>query len=247
MTTRDIECGRRSRATRWGVAFLLASIPWVVIAPAAHASCAITDLQCVTNDVNQTVTTTVNDTVGDAGGAVGDTVDKANDTLNDVVDTAKKTVDDTVGKVQDTVDDTVGRVPDPTGGGGGTDPIGTGPGDDGPGGGRTGPGSGRDGGKNGATGPSGGGAAPSLVPTVTSPRVSMTGTGMEPVAPSTPEQRPGLAGRIARVAAAAAKGLGFPLALALIVVGFLLAQDRVDRRDPKLALAPIRPEVATFE
>jgi hypothetical protein len=31
----------------------------------------------------------------------------------------------------------------------------------------------------------------------------------------------------------------FPLALALLVAAFLLVQNRVDRKDPKLALAPI--------
>ncbi|MFN2390326.1 MAG: hypothetical protein ABR575_12085 [Actinomycetota bacterium] len=36
--------------------------------------------------------------------------------------------------------------------------------------------------------------------------------------------------------------LAFPLALALIVVAFLLLQGRFDRADPKLALAPVDPE-----
>ena len=42
------------------------------------------------------------------------------------------------------------------------------------------------------------------------------------------------------------KGLTFPLALALIVGAFLLAQDRIDRRDPRLALAPLGPDVLPF-
>lgn len=42
------------------------------------------------------------------------------------------------------------------------------------------------------------------------------------------------------------KGLTFPLALALIVGAFLLAQDRIDRRDPRLALAPLGPDILPF-
>ena len=42
------------------------------------------------------------------------------------------------------------------------------------------------------------------------------------------------------------KGLTFPLALALIVGAFLLAQDRIDRRDPRLALAPLGPDTLPF-
>jgi hypothetical protein len=35
---------------------------------------------------------------------------------------------------------------------------------------------------------------------------------------------------------------GFPLVPLLLVAGFLLVQHHVDRRDPKLALAPLHPE-----
>jgi hypothetical protein len=34
----------------------------------------------------------------------------------------------------------------------------------------------------------------------------------------------------------------FPVALIVVLVLFLLLQDRFDRKDPKLALAPIYPE-----
>lgn len=42
-----------------------------------------------------------------------------------------------------------------------------------------------------------------------------------------------------RVAVAAAKALAFPLALAIGVLGFLMIQGRIGRKDPKLALAPV--------
>jgi hypothetical protein len=41
-------------------------------------------------------------------------------------------------------------------------------------------------------------------------------------------------------------GFAFPLALMLIVGAFLLMQDRLDRRDPRLALAPVGPDVLDF-
>lgn len=45
--------------------------------------------------------------------------------------------------------------------------------------------------------------------------------------------------QIGRVAAEAVEQAAFPLILALLVGAFLLVQNRIDRRDPKLALAPI--------
>ena len=52
-----------------------------------------------------------------------------------------------------------------------------------------------------------------------------------------------------RAAATAAKALAFPLALALLVVGFLAIQGRFGRKDPKLVLAPIdaAEDSLTFE
>jgi hypothetical protein len=47
----------------------------------------------------------------------------------------------------------------------------------------------------------------------------------------------------------AVKALSFPLALALLVAGFLLVQGRLDRRDPKLTLAPLdsKHDLQSFE
>jgi hypothetical protein len=59
---------------------------------------------------------------------------------------------------------------------------------------------------------------------------------------------PGIVAEIGRVAAEAAEQVAFPLALALMVGAFLMVQNRIDRRDPKLALAPIdaNHETLTF-
>ena len=48
--------------------------------------------------------------------------------------------------------------------------------------------------------------------------------------------------QIGRVAEAAAKQVAFPLALTLLVIGFLMVQNRIDNKDPKLALAPVDSE-----
>jgi hypothetical protein len=42
------------------------------------------------------------------------------------------------------------------------------------------------------------------------------------------------------------KTLGFPFILILLVVAFLFVQNRIDRRDPKLALAPVGSEYVPF-
>lgn len=60
-------------------------------------------------------------------------------------------------------------------------------------------------------------------------------------------QPPGLGGlrevlqRIAQVAAEVGKRSAFPTGLLLLVLTFLSLQNRIDRRDPKLALAPVHP------
>ncbi len=41
--------------------------------------------------------------------------------------------------------------------------------------------------------------------------------------------------------------VAFPLLLALIVAAFLLVQDRLDRRDPRLEFAPVRPGTLRFD
>jgi hypothetical protein len=216
-------------------------------------ACRITDLACVAHQTQQMVDQTtehVGDTVGNVGDTVGDTVGKVKDTVGNVGDT----VGDTVGKVRDTVKDTVdkgrGKIDDTT------DGIGDTGGSDG-GGSTSGPGSGP-----GARSVPGGSESLTPVPggqTAGQPSGSGAATVSAPVAAgnfalashvvdgkSAPSS-PGLAEQIGLAAVDAAKHFGFPLALALLVMGFLLIQNRLDRSDPKLALAPIRPEVARFE
>ena len=49
-------------------------------------------------------------------------------------------------------------------------------------------------------------------------------------------------GGLATVAEGVLSQPGFPISLLLVVVMFLVAQNRIDRRDPKLAMAPVYPD-----
>ena len=60
-------------------------------------------------------------------------------------------------------------------------------------------------------------------------------------------RRSGSQGGLGRAAAEVAGRLAFPLALALAVLCFVALQDRLDKRDPRLALAPLDPDFLKFE
>lgn len=53
--------------------------------------------------------------------------------------------------------------------------------------------------------------------------------------------------KVVRQAAPAAKGTAFSLIFLLVLVLFLLVHSRIDRRDPKLANAPLLPNYLPFE
>ena len=83
------------------------------------------------------------------------------------------------------------------------------------------------------------GLAPAAGPAPACPGCAPTGAGRRPAAggaapPRTAEPAAALAGRSLGYAAHA----GFPLLLVLAGIAFLLVQDRIDRRDPRLAPAP---------
>ena len=64
----------------------------------------------------------------------------------------------------------------------------------------------------------------------------------------TAAEAPGTLQRIARAVGESGRRLAFPIALGLFATAFLLVQGRIDRRDPKLALAPVdsRHDVLPF-
>lgn len=65
---------------------------------------------------------------------------------------------------------------------------------------------------------------------------------LQPATPITPAVDESVISQIGRVAVEAIEKAAFPIALMLLVGGFLMVQNRIDRKDPKLALAPVDSE-----
>ena len=169
-------------------------------------------------------------------GTGGSGQDPVTDTVDTVTGTVKPVVDDPQGTVDHILH---GTVNPPGGGGGGGTGGGTGgdqPGDHGTAG------------RPGGNGPhvvrpqqplSVGGRSAGPHPTGSPPDTSSI--------PVTVAKHPvfadGFAGAAAHVVA---QSLGVVLALLAVAVGFVMVQDRLDRRDPKLALAPVQTEMMGF-
>ncbi|HEY3213131.1 MAG TPA: hypothetical protein VGL16_08020 [Actinomycetota bacterium] len=200
-----------------------------VVAAAPARGCPLTDPGCVIETVDEVVepVTEVTDPV----------VDRVVDPVTEVTDPVVGTIGRVINGVEDTVDPIVDVTEPPAQGhsDAGPDPR-TGPG--------ASPGDSGDGRSDVGSGsfverpippPAlvGGGFIPSLesVRPISDVRIGA----------SPPTERSGVSfGNVV-------KGLvAFPLALALIVGAFLLAQNRLDRRDPRLALAPVGPDVLDF-
>jgi hypothetical protein len=145
------------------------------------------------------------------------------------------TVEDTAAPVRDEVqrqiDDLLGRTGDPPPGGGG-----------GGGGAHQGPG----GGSHGGPGGTGGGRTHPIEPRL----VIEVGSGAVPDPISTSHGAPGerhVPSFLGALATNAVGSLTFWLMLLAVAGGFVIVQDKVDRNDPKLAMAPVESDVVTFE
>lgn len=225
-------------AIRLGMAGLMVVSAFVLMSVPAMA-CPVTDLSCLPQTVADPVT------------AVQDTVDQTTTTVEETASTVNKTVE----PVTDAVKGVLGQVPDPPDTSVIDDPTGILPGVLGstvtqP----SGPGATKSGGNGTTNGPGGGnprtagggavspsslGRGPLIGPVVT--RISST------LVVSRTIPRGGIFDRFGTLAIEAAKELAFPLALALIVLLFVAVQNRIDRKDPKLALAPVEPDLLRFE
>jgi hypothetical protein len=245
------------------VASIVSVAGLVVAAPVAAADpCPPLDIGCVVDDTTTTAGGVVDDTTTTAVGVVDDTVTTAGGVFDDTVTTAGGVVDDTTTTVGGVVTG-VGTV-DP-----GTVVTGVIPGglSDGggviPGGGVTPTGGGSTPPTGGGSTPSGGGgsvpsdgthvASPSSGDRLTAvPAVGATGAIPAPAGiasttaghpfPSFLDGGPGALLSGARLA----RTFAFPLGLILLVIGFVFVQHRIDRKDPKLALAPVGSDHLTF-
>jgi hypothetical protein len=214
----------------------------LVVAPAAHASCPLTQPSCVLHEPPAPDNGSgLGGVLDGVGGTAGSVVDGATDAVGGAVDD----VGDAVGGVVDDVGGTVGGVVIPPGSGDVplVDPPST----------RPDPISEpsrpipnrADPSRVDPPAPKGGQSPLSPVASPSAPGVSLVDRPAgEPITPRRSHQH---GGSLARVMTEAARQLAFPLALLLVVASFLVVQDRLDRRDPKLALAPMRPEVARFD
>ena len=209
---------------------------FVVAAAPARAACPLTDLACATGTVTETVDP-VTEPVTEVTDPVVDQVDQVVDPVTEVTDPVVGTIGGVINGVEDTVDPIVDVTEPPAqghsnvGSDPGTDP-GAPPADSGDG--RSDVGSGSFVERPIPPPALVGGA---FIPSIESVRpISDVRIGASP-----PTERSGVSFENV------VKGLvAFPLALALIVGAFLLAQNRLDRRDPRLALAPVGPDVLDF-
>ena len=211
---------------------LLAALPLVVLSLALAAP-AFAESACDPLDVSCGVT-----------GTAGSGQETVTDTVDTVTGTAKPVVDDPQGTVDHILHGTVNPPGVGGGGGGGT------------GGGTGGSNTGGDqpGGHGTAGQPRGNGQDVARVPqqprSVGGQSAGPHPTGSTPDTSSIPvtlAKAPlfadGFAGAAAHVVA---RSLGVVLALLAVAVGFVMVQDRLDRRDPKITLAPVQTEMVGF-
>jgi hypothetical protein len=213
-----------------GALFVIAAVP-------ARAACPLTDLACVTGTVTETVDQVTAPVTAPVTEPVNEVTDPVTGTVGGVVDKVK----DTVGPVVDEVPSSP-QLPNPS-----IDVNQSTTGDSGAGPGpRTGPGAPRGDSGNGRSDPGTGSSVERPIPV----QALVGGTFISGVAPS-PSSDVGIGPsppteRTVVSLEDVVKGFAFPLALVLIVGAFLLVQDRLDRRDPRLALAPVGPDVLDF-
>jgi hypothetical protein len=203
------------------------------IQPQATA-CPLTDLDCVVDEAKKVVE------------EVPAIVDEVEETVEDVTSGTEEVVKDVVTGAKETVDDVVRETVEPPGAPEVRDPG------------------------VGSTVPPAGRGAPEVVRDVGGRRpVTDSGSRTEPVArridplprralpvaapaAEAPTETTAAADPVAqgesgsRDLAEAARQFAFPLLLSLLVAGFLFFHGRVDRRDPKLTLAPVDTDLILF-
>ena len=222
----------RTFGTSLGALLLLAIGASFVVAAAPARGCPLTDPGCVIVTVDEVV-----EPVTEVTDPVVDQVDQVVDPVTEVTDPVVGTIGGVINGVEDTVGPIVDVTEPPAQG---HSDVGSDP--------RTGPGAPPDDSGDGRSDVGSGSVVERPIP----PPALVGGAfipSLESIRPisdvrigaSPPTERSGVSFENV------VKGLvAFPLALALIVGAFLLAQNRLDRRDPRLALAPVGPDVLDF-
>jgi hypothetical protein len=215
--------------TRWIRPLAVVSLSTVAVAAAgasvAHAACPPLDLVCLGEETVDTGRGVVDDTVGPIDTPGDETTAPVTDMTDPVLS-----------EIQDRLDEILGEVgvdpPDPIGpgGGGGAHPPGPGVGDS----------------SNHA--PRNDGAVHRRNPGL-GPHTSTATFASSPQAPAGTVLRdpdPTAGDRFGAALEGVARSLAIVLALFGLAVGFVAIQDRLDRNDPRLALAPVESDIVEF-
>jgi hypothetical protein len=199
----------------------------VVAAAPARAACALTDVACATATVTE-----VTEPVTEITDPVTGVTDPVTGPVGGVVDGVKNTVHPIVDEVPPLPSPPVNAPEPPT------------PGESNPPAARTESADTSGDSGNGRSDPVSGSLVEPTVPVQALVRDAFV-SGLDPgpvsdvrIGPSPPTERAGVSLQDLVTA-----GFAFPVGLVLIVGAFLLVQDRLDRRDPRLALAPVGPDV----
>jgi hypothetical protein len=194
----------------------------------AHAACPPQDAVCLGEG-----------TAGTGQGVVDDAIGPIDTPGDGTIAPVTDTTDPALGDVRDRLDEILGGAgvdpPDPIGGGGSSG-----------GGTHHPPGKGSRGTSSHA--PGHGGAARGRIPGG-SRLNGVAGTGHAPsTLPGAVVRDPDLAsrGRFDAALEGVARSLAIVLALFGLAVGFVTIQDRLDRKDPRLALAPVESDIVEF-
>ena len=189
-------------------------------AATAQAACPVLDPSCV-----------IEETVDDGVGLVEDAVDGIETPVDEVLEPVEGVVDPVVDTILGTVDDVIGGGEQPQ------PPGGTGNG-----------GGGRPGGHQAQ--PDQSRAPDRRLVDIAGPRVHERPEigrvfAPIPIAEATGSPADG-SGRVGAAIGAVARSLAIVLALFGLTLAFAAIQDRLDRNDPRLSLAPVRSDVVTF-
>jgi hypothetical protein len=236
---------RNARLVRRTLVASIVSISGLAVAaPVAAADpCPPLDLGCVVDDTTTTVGGVVDDTTTTVGGVVDDTTT----TVGGVVGGAGQIDPGTVLNGSDPGGTLPGVLPgtgETSPNGGGTTP---------PGGGTTPPGGGTTPTNGGGTAHTGAASSGSQDP----PLVIVAAGGAGSVVPDVSGETSTAVGHpfptfldggggVLLAATRLVRTLAVPLALIMLTIGFLFVQNRIDRKDPKLALAPVGSDYLTF-
>lgn len=217
--------------TRWIRRLTIVSLSTVAMSAAgvssAQASCPPQDAVCLAEETADTGQGLVDETVGPIDAPGDETVAPVTDLTDPVLSEIQDRLDEILGEVG------VDPPPDPIGGGGGggTHPTGPGGGD-----------------RSNHTPRHDGGAhrrAPGLGPHGSS-ALSYVSSAEGPSGTVLRDADRASGDRFGAAIEGVARSLAIVLALFGLAVGFVAIQDRLDRNDPRLALAPVESDIVEF-